>query len=54
MRYKPVVDGEWVQPRVRNYYLKCCDCGLVHRMNFRRKKDKTQFQAFRLKKRGKK
>lgn len=27
--------GEWVQPVPQGYLLKCCDCGLVHRMDFR-------------------
>lgn len=25
----------------------CCDCGLVHRINFRVQNGKVQFQAFR-------
>lgn len=27
--------SEWVQPRHERYLLKCCDCGLVHEMQFR-------------------
>lgn len=53
MKYKQVQAGEWVQPRRKNYLMKCCDCGLVHRMNFRLLKNGRgnfiQFQAFRLK-----
>ena len=26
--------GEWVRPVRRGYKLACCDCGLVHRMDF--------------------
>ena len=49
---KPVKSGEWVQPRRKNYFMECCDCGLIHRMNFRIAKDTRgrsfiQFQAFR-------
>jgi len=56
MRYKIQEDGEWVQPRMKNYYMSCCDCGLAHRINFRlipygTHKHKIQFQAFRIKKR---
>lgn len=51
IEYKTVAAGEWVQPRRRNYYMKCCDCGLVHRMNFRIRKGRIQMQAFRLRKR---
>ena len=50
--FTTVQSGEWVQPRRRGYWMKCCDCGLVHRMNFRlvpygQGKYKIQFQAFR-------
>ena len=50
--FVPVMDGEWVQPLRRGYRMKCCGCGLVHRMNFRlasygQGKYKIQFQAFR-------
>ncbi len=44
------IDGEWVQPYKRNYLLKCCDCGLTHRLNFRIRKQRIEFQAFRLNK----
>lgn len=27
--------SDWVQPRHSRYLLKCCDCGLVHVMQFR-------------------
>jgi len=51
-RYKHEVAGRWIQPRRRGYKLACCDCGLVHRMNFRlvtsANGGKTiQFQVFR-------
>lgn len=46
-----VVAGEWVQPVRRGYILECCDCGLIHRLNFRLAKrgnrNWIQFQAFR-------
>lgn len=47
MRYPQVFEGEWIQPRVRGYKVGCCDCGLVHRINFRIKNGKIQLQAFR-------
>ncbi len=54
MKYKKVFDGEWVQPVRRGYRMKCCDCGLVHVLNFRLVKygngKKIQFQAKRVKK----
>lgn len=26
---------EWIQPRMRGYRMMCCDCGLVHEIQFR-------------------
>ena len=51
-RYPQIFEGEWVQPRRKDYRMQCCDCGLVHRMNFRIALDKRgrrfiQLQAFR-------
>lgn len=43
--------GQWVQPTRHGYKLACCDCGLVHTLNFRLMRwgrgRKIQFQAFR-------
>lgn len=44
--------GEWVQPRMKSYFLQCCDCNLIHRLNFRvvigsDGRAKVQMQAFR-------
>lgn len=47
VRYNRVTEGEWVQPRRRGYRMMCCDCGLVHVLNFRIKKRRIQLQAFR-------
>jgi hypothetical protein len=50
-RFQKVSDGEWVQPRRRGYKMACCDCGLVHTVNFRivpwGRGRKVQFQAYR-------
>lgn len=49
--YPQVYDGEWVQPVRRGYRLQCCDCCLIHVINFRLKKHGKgfliQLQAFR-------
>lgn len=46
-----VKEGEWVQPVRRGYRMECCDCGLVHRLNFHLVKTRggtfIKFQAFR-------
>lgn len=53
MKYKRPGKNEWVQPKPHGYKFCCCDCGLVHRMNFRvvkwagGKRTKVQFQAER-------
>ena len=54
MKFPPVKSGEWVQPKRRGYLMQCCDCGLIHRLNFRLIESKDgkrhwiQFQAFRM------
>lgn len=57
MRYYSPKKWEWVQPIKRGYKMRCCDCGLVHTMNFRvvvqvvlksgQIRHKVQFQAAR-------
>jgi Zn-finger protein len=51
MKFEQVEAGEWVQPKRKGYLMKCCDCGLVHRLDFRLVKNKRgsfiQFRAFR-------
>jgi len=34
MRYEKPKAGQWVKPTPRGYKMACCDCGLVHRMDF--------------------
>ncbi len=47
MRYKQIYDGDWVEV-AKTHYIRCCDCGLVHRYNFKIIKGKLYFRAFRL------
>ena len=37
MKYKPYepVGDDWFQPRHRRWKLQCCDCGLVHVIDFK-------------------
>lgn len=46
---KEVAGGwsRWVQPVMTGYLLACCDCSLVHRLNFRLYKGRIQFKAQR-------
>ena len=47
MKYQQTHDGEWVAPLMRGYRMKCCDCGLVHRFDFRIVGRRVLFRAFR-------
>ena len=38
--YEEEKEGEWIQPRRRHYYMKCCKCGLVHTVDLRLVKNK--------------
>lgn len=40
-------DGEWVRQTRRNQLEQCCDCGLVHRLNYRIRNGRIEQQAFR-------
>jgi hypothetical protein len=45
--YKYHKPGEWIRPIRRGYKLACCDCGLVHVINFRVRKRHVEFQTKR-------
>ena len=48
MSYQIRKDGEWFDVSEEGgYLLQCCDCGLVHRVNFKLKEGKLWMQAFR-------
>jgi Zn-finger protein len=46
MKYDEPEEGEWVFPRRRGYLLSCCDCGLVHRFEFRVRERHIEFRVF--------
>lgn len=33
-KYNQIQDGEWIAPKRQGFKLACCDCGLVHKINF--------------------
>jgi len=35
MRYAQVYDGEWIKPTMKKHRMACCDCGLVHVIDFK-------------------
>jgi hypothetical protein len=47
LRYSQITDGEWFEPTKRGHRMRCCDCSLVHVMNFRVVNGRVQLQAFR-------
>lgn len=47
MKYYEPKAGEWVQPVRSGYRMMCCDCGLVHQIDFRVRKRRVQFRVFR-------
>lgn len=46
-RYPKVAANEWVQPVRKGYRMMCCDCGLVHELDFRIWKGHIQLRARR-------
>jgi hypothetical protein len=47
MEYPDVAANKWIQPQAEGYGMCCCDCGLVHRLDFRIVKGKVQIRARR-------
>jgi hypothetical protein len=48
LKYEQVYDGEWIRPTDdKNHKMRCCDCGLVHVFEFRFRKGRVEFKAFR-------
>ena len=45
--YEDVEAGEWVQPSRTGYLMQCCDCGLIHKLDFRIKNGRIQFRCDR-------
>lgn len=43
--YHQITEGEWVEPVHRKFSLQCCDCALVHDMDFRVVKGAVQFRV---------
>lgn len=51
MKYDELEDGVWIHPVKRGYKIRCCDCGLVHKMDFEHvpygRRQKIIFRVFR-------
>lgn len=50
-KYLDQTAGKWIQPTRKQYRVCCCDCGLVHAIDFRLikygKGRRIQFRAYR-------
>jgi hypothetical protein len=47
VRYEIVAYGEWTRPRMRDFREQCCDCGLIHRLDFRIVDGRIEFRTRR-------
>jgi hypothetical protein len=45
--YPTMMDGEWIYPLSAYHLLACCDCGLVHKFEFRRSGSRVKLRAWR-------
>ena len=43
----PLEEGEWSPITRKSHFFCCCDCGLVHRLDFKSRGGKIFFRAFR-------
>lgn len=43
--YYHVTEGEWINVLMKEFYDQCCDCGLVHVVNFRKRKGTLQMRV---------
>ena len=41
------IDGEWQTPTQENFYRACCDCGLVHKEEYRVHDGRIQYRVWR-------
>ena len=49
-KFKRVTTSEWIGMKLtRFHYIRCCDCGLIHRLEFRLHNNALQFRAWRVK-----
>lgn len=46
-QYVQATDGEWIQPSRKDFRMRCCDCKLVHIMDFRIRDGRVQFKPTR-------
>lgn len=47
LKYEQIQDGEWFSPRKKSHQEQCCDCGLVHTIDYRIVGGAVQLRATR-------
>ena len=47
IKFVDAQSNKWIQPVRKRYLMMCCDCGLVHELDFRIDKKHIQFRARR-------
>ena len=48
MRYEETYPGEWIKDPKRKYFkLMCCDCSLVHKVEFKKKGNEIWLRMWR-------
>jgi hypothetical protein len=47
IKYIDETEGRWIFPKRKGYLMRCCDCGLVHRLDFRLNGKHIEFRIFR-------
>ena len=45
--YDVISYGEWTRPRMKDFREQCCDCGLIHRLDFRIVDGRVEFRMRR-------
>lgn len=35
LKYRTITNHDWITPTTRRHHMACCDCGLVHLIDFR-------------------
>jgi hypothetical protein len=46
-KYDIVEPDEWIRPVMNGYKMACCDCGLVHTIDFKIEEDRVWIKATR-------
>lgn len=51
-KYEQIYEGDWIRPKRRGFREQCCDCGLVHDVDFRIKDGEVEFRISKVNRRA--